>query len=68
MGLFISVVLTVTSFSFMILLIWPLSMFFWMSLATGLSILFIFTKNQLLFLFIAFSILTFLFLKILLYS
>ena len=48
MGLFISVVSTVTSFSFMILLIRALSLFFWMSLAKGLSILFIFTKNQLL--------------------
>ena len=44
----ISVVSVVTSFSFLILLIWVLSLFFLMSLADGLSILFIFSKNQLL--------------------
>ena len=45
----ISVVSVVTSpFSFLILLIWVLSLFFLVSLANGLSILFIFSKNQLL--------------------
>ena len=45
----ISAVSVVTSpFSFLILLIWLLSLFFLMSLANGLSILFIFSKNQLL--------------------
>ena len=36
------------SFSFLILLIWFSSLFFLMSVAKGLSILFIFSKNQLL--------------------
>ena len=46
----ISVVLVVTSFlSFLILFIWVLTLFFLISLAKGLSILFIFSKNQLLF-------------------
>ena len=45
----ISAVSVVTSpFSFLILLIWVLSFFFLMSLANGLSILFIFSKDQLL--------------------
>ena len=45
----ISVVSVVTSpFSFLILLIWALSLFFLMSLAKVLSILFIFSKNQIL--------------------
>ena len=45
----ISAVSFVTSpFSFLILLIWVLSLFFLMSLANGLSILFIFLRNQLL--------------------
>ena len=49
----ISAVSVVTSpFSFLILLICVLSLFFLMSLANGLSILFIFSKNQLLFLLI----------------
>ena len=38
----------VTPFSFLILLIWVHSFFFLMSLAKGLSILFMFSKNQLL--------------------
>ena len=43
-----SVLSTVISpFSFLILLIWLFSHFFLMSLANGLSILFIFSKNQL---------------------
>ena len=47
--LYISVVSVVTSpFSFLILLIWVLSLFSLMSLANGLSILFIFSKNLLL--------------------
>ena len=45
----ISVLLLVISpFSFLILLIWFFSLCFLMSLANGLSILFIFSKNQLL--------------------
>ena len=49
MILCISAVSVVTSpFSFLIVLIWVLSLFFLMSLANGLSILFIFSKNQLL--------------------
>ena len=45
----ISVVSIVTSpFSFLMLSIWVLSLFFLLSLAKGLSILFIFSKNQLL--------------------
>ena len=48
MILCISVVSIGTSFSFPISLIWILSLFFLMSLAKGLSILFIFSKNQLL--------------------
>ena len=56
----ISAVSVVTSpFSFLILLIWVLSFFFLMSLANGLSILFIFSKNQLLVLLI-FAIIFFL--------
>ena len=44
-----SAVSVVTSpFSFLILLIWVLSLFFLMSLANGLPILFIFSKNQIL--------------------
>ena len=38
----------ISPFSFLILLIWFLSLCFLMSLASGLSILFIFSKNQLL--------------------
>ena len=49
MFLCIAVVSVVTSpFSFLILLIWTLSLLFLMSLAKGLSIFFIFSKNQLL--------------------
>ena len=49
MTLCISVVSVVTSpFSCLILLIWVLSLFFLLSLAYGLSILFIFSKNHLL--------------------
>ena len=49
MILCISVLSVVVSpFSFLILLIWFFSLFFLMSLANGLSILFIFSKNQLL--------------------
>ena len=49
MILCISVLSVVTSpFSFLILLIWFLTLFFLMSLANSLSILFIFSKNQLL--------------------
>ena len=49
MILYISVVLAVaSSFSFLILFTWALSLFFFMSLAKGLLILFIFSKNQLL--------------------
>ena len=45
----ISALFVVTSpFSFLILLIWFFSLFFLMNLAKGLSIFFIFTKNQLL--------------------
>ena len=47
MMLCISVVSVVTSFSLLILLIWAISLFSLMSLAKGLSILFIFSKNQL---------------------
>ena len=48
MILCISVLSVVISpFSFLILLIWFFSLFFLMSLANGLSILFIFPKNQL---------------------
>ena len=49
MILFISVLsVVISSFSFLILLIWFFSLCFLMSLANGLSILFIFSKNQLL--------------------
>ena len=49
MILCISAVSVVTSpFSFLILLIWVLSLFFLLRLTKGLSILFIFSKNQLL--------------------
>ncbi|KAB0364590.1 hypothetical protein FD754_008746 [Muntiacus muntjak] len=49
MILCISVLSVVISpFSFLILLIWFFSLCFLMSLANGLSILFIFSKNQLL--------------------
>ena len=49
MILCISVLSVVLSpFSFLMLLIWFFSLFFLMSLANGLSILFIFSKNQLL--------------------
>ena len=49
MILCISAVSVVTSpFSSLILLIWVFSLFFLMSLANGFSILFIFSKNQLL--------------------
>ena len=49
MILCISVLSVVISpFSFLILLIWFFSLWFLMSLANGLSILFIFSKNQLL--------------------
>ncbi|KAB0337842.1 hypothetical protein FD755_025445 [Muntiacus reevesi] len=49
MILWISVLSVVISpFSFLILLIWFFSLCFLMSLANGLSILFIFSKNQLL--------------------
>ena len=49
MILCISAVSVVTSpFSFLILVIWVFSLFFSVSLANGLSILFIFSKNQLL--------------------
>ena len=48
MILCISAVSIVTSFSFLILLIWALSLFLLVSLAKVLSILFIFSKNQLL--------------------
>ena len=48
MILCIFVVSVVTSpFAFLILLVWALSLFFLMSLAKSLSILFIFSKNQL---------------------
>ena len=64
----ISAVSVVTSpFSFLILLIWVFSLFLWMSLANGLSILFIFSKNQLLVLLI-FAIVLFLFHLFLLWS
>ena len=50
MILCISAVSVVTSpFSFLILLIWVFSLFFLISLANGLSFLFIFSKNQLYF-------------------
>ena len=53
MTLCISVFSVVTSlFLFLILLIWFFSLFFLMSLANGLPILFIFSKNQILVLFI----------------
>ena len=49
MILCISAVSVVSSpFSFLILLIWVLSLFFLMTLANGLSILFIFSENKLL--------------------
>ena len=48
----------ISPFSFLILLIWFFSLFFLMSLANGLSILFIFSKNQLLVLLI-FAIVSF---------
>ena len=49
MILYISVLSVVSSpFSFLILLIWFFSLCFLMSLANGLSVLFIFSKNQLL--------------------
>ena len=49
MVLCISAVSVVTSpFSFLILLIWALSLFFLTSLAKDLSVLFIFSKSQLL--------------------
>ena len=48
MILCISVVSVVTSFSFLILFIWALSLFYLLSLAKGLSVLFIFSKKQLL--------------------
>ena len=46
--LYTPVVSVVTSFLFLILLFWALYLFFLMNLAKGLSILFIFSKNQLL--------------------
>jgi len=49
MTLCISVVSVVSSFSFLILLIWVLFLFFLMSLTKVLSILFIFSDNQILF-------------------
>ena len=59
MILYISVLSVVISpISFLILLIWFFSLFFLMSLANGLSILFIFSKNQLLILLI-FAIVSF---------
>ena len=63
MVLFISVLSVVISpLSFLILLIWFFSPFFFMSLANGLSILFIFSKNQLLILLIfCYSLLCFFF-------
>ena len=58
----ISAVSVVTSpFSFLILLIWVFSLFFLMSLASGLSILFIFSKNQLLVLLFCYCFLHFFF-------
>ena len=53
------------SFSFLILLIWFSSLFFLMSLAKGLSILFTFSKNQLLVLliFTIFSFISFSFIS-----
>ena len=54
----ISLALVVTSpFSFTILLIWVLFLFFWISLASGLSILFILSVNQLLVLLICSTVL-----------
>ena len=68
MILCISVLSVVTSpFSFLILLIWVFPLFFLMSLATGLSVLFIFSKKQLLVLFI-FAIVSFVFHLFLLWS
>jgi len=46
MILCIYVVSEITSFSFLILLIWALSLFSSMSLAKGLSVLFIYSNNQ----------------------
>ena len=50
--------IVISPFSFLILLIWFFSLFFLMNLASGLSILFIFLKNQLLVLLI-FAIVSF---------
>ena len=47
MILCISVLSVISPFSFLILLIWFFSLYFLMSLANGLSILFILSKNQL---------------------
>ena len=61
MMLCVSVLSIVTSpFSFLILLIWILPLFFLMSLAKGLSILFIFSWNQLL-VFLIFTIISLIF-------
>ena len=48
-----AVTVVISPFSFLILLIWALSLFFLMTLAKYLSILFIFSKNQLLVLLIS---------------
>ena len=50
----------ISPFSLLIILIWVFSLFFLMSLANGLSILFIFSKNQLLVL-LVFAIVSFIF-------
>ena len=57
---FLCCLVMISPFSFLILLIWFLSLCFLMSLANGLSVLFIFSKNQLLVLLI-FTIVSFLF-------
>ena len=61
MILCISVLSVLTSFSFLILLIWLLSLFFFflVSLAKGLSILFIFSKNLQLLVSLMFAIIFF---------
>ena len=56
----------ISPFSFLILLIWPFSLCFLMSLANGLSILFIFLKNQLLALLI-FAVVSFVFISALIF-
>ena len=70
MILCISVLSVVISpFSFLILLIWFFSLFFLMSLANGLSVLFFFSKNQLLVLliFAIFSFVSFSFISSLIF-